>query len=431
VRHAYVAWHDGKVLPGCKNYANETGDKWTETTFPPLLPNLEVTRGFTDGAGAQYQQRETTHGTARCYADLGVRIYHDVHERYDFKGPWDGYGKESSESRRSAVRNRTATINNAMLHARHNAKAMARPKQGKSEARWRDYAADHYFHYYYRYGENEKGEPLADGHRHDDLLELAAEPVKSLMSYKHYEGGKTTRGVGDELGFAFTRRRLGCYCVPAAGASCSHTGWTGDLDRDAVTPARSSAAPRVAPQASRPRGPSAEFRQGINHGSLLCMPGDEDDETADGESIWFVNALGPQARCASRRRARSTAATPRATPHTPPSRLTTPRRPAVCAHAGEEPRNCGVRPMHANQEPLLGAGAVAEPPRAHRRGCGLLRLADRAGPHRRHAPHGRSRPRVGEGGGRQVFHVARAVRHVLRPAMTLLYCLWALLELRS
>ena len=24
------------------------------------------------------------------------------------------------------------------------------------------------------------------------------------------------------------------------------------------------------------------------------MPGDEDDETADGEDIWFVNALGPQ-----------------------------------------------------------------------------------------------------------------------------------------
>ena len=24
------------------------------------------------------------------------------------------------------------------------------------------------------------------------------------------------------------------------------------------------------------------------------MPGDEDDETADGEDIWFANALGPQ-----------------------------------------------------------------------------------------------------------------------------------------
>ena len=46
--------------------------------------------------------------------------------------------------------------------------------QEKSEARWRDYAADHYFHYYYRYGEDEKGTPLADDHRKDDLLELAA-----------------------------------------------------------------------------------------------------------------------------------------------------------------------------------------------------------------------------------------------------------------
>jgi hypothetical protein len=85
------------------------------------------------------------------------------------------------------VRHRTATINNAYLHAKHNSKAMARPKQEKSEARWRDYAADHYFHYYYRYGEDEKGSPLTDDHRNDDLLELACEPVKDMLSYKHRE----------------------------------------------------------------------------------------------------------------------------------------------------------------------------------------------------------------------------------------------------
>jgi hypothetical protein len=79
----------------------------------------------------------------------------------------------STESRHSAVRNRSAVINNAYLHAKHNAMAMAGPKQvcaprftfalplvfvltlahsrsrspltqEKSEARWRDYAADHY-----------------------------------------------------------------------------------------------------------------------------------------------------------------------------------------------------------------------------------------------------------------------------------------------
>ena len=141
VKHAFAAWHDGKVLPGCKNYEQEEGDKWTE--FTALLPLLELLRIFSDGAGAQYQQRQTTHGTACCSADTGVQISHDVHEKYDFKGPWDSYGKESTESRRSAVRNRTATINNAYLHAKHNATAMARPKQEKSEARWRDYAADH------------------------------------------------------------------------------------------------------------------------------------------------------------------------------------------------------------------------------------------------------------------------------------------------
>ena len=40
------------------------------------------------------------------------------------------------------------------------------------------YAADHYFHYYYRYGEDEHGEPAAEGHRNDDLLELSS----SLLS---------------------------------------------------------------------------------------------------------------------------------------------------------------------------------------------------------------------------------------------------------
>ena len=218
VLHAFAAWHDGKVLPSCKNYEHEEGEKWTEADFPALLPDLEDARGFTDGAFPQYQQKETTHGTARCFTDLGVRISHHIHEKFDFKGPWDAYGKESTESRRSAVRNRTAVIDNAYLHAKHNAKAMARPKQvsseagrvrangrkrlaahhslltalcaldtrptqEKSEARWRDYAADRYFHYYYRYGENEKGEPLAEGHRNDDLLELAA--VRRQLRLEH------------------------------------------------------------------------------------------------------------------------------------------------------------------------------------------------------------------------------------------------------
>ena len=129
VKHAFAAWHDGKVLPGCKNYANEEGEKLTEENFSPLLPDLEEAFGFTDGAIPQYQQKETVHGTARCFADLGVRMSHDIHEKYDFKGPWDNYGKLSTESRHSAVRNRSAVINNAYLHAKHNAMAMAGPKQ--------------------------------------------------------------------------------------------------------------------------------------------------------------------------------------------------------------------------------------------------------------------------------------------------------------
>ena len=264
----------------------------------PQAHAFSPAHNFATQAGCQYQQRETTHGTACCFAFIAVCIVHDVHERYDYKGPWDAYGKESTESRRSAVRNRTAVINNAYLHAKHNAAAMARPKQEKSEARWRDYSADCYFHYYYRYGENEQGEPLADGHRNDDLLELTADPVKSLTSFKHYEGGRTTLGVGVETGFAFSRSHLGCYCVPAAGVSCCHTGWTGALDRGVVMPARSGVARRVIPQATRRSGPSTSFREGIEEGSLLCMPGYEDDEAADDENIWFVIALGPQARLA-------------------------------------------------------------------------------------------------------------------------------------
>ena len=167
--------------------------------------------------------------------------------------------------------------------------------QEKSEARWRDYAADHYFHYYYRYGEDEKGKPLEGGYHKDDLLELAAEPVKDIMSYKYYEGGVTVGGVGQEMGFAFTRHRRGCFCVPAPGESCRHIGWTGELDRGVVMPTKPARGGAVAPQArtaTRRTGPSPAFRQSIKYSSLLCMPGDEDDETADGECIWYANALG-------------------------------------------------------------------------------------------------------------------------------------------
>ena len=172
--------------------------------------------------------------------------------------------------------------------------------QEKSEARWRDYAADHYFHYYYRYGEDETGKPMADDHRKDDLLELACDAVKDITSYKHYEGGRTAKGVGEgQAGFAFTRQRRGCHCVPAAGTSCCHGEWTGEVDKDAVKlakPARGGGgAPRPTQPAARPSGPSPAFRAGIGttH-NLLCMLGDEDDETADGEDIWFVIAKGPQ-----------------------------------------------------------------------------------------------------------------------------------------
>ena len=70
VRHAFAAWHEGKVLPGCQNYEAEEGEKWTEADFPAGLPDLEEARIFHDGAGCQYQCRETIMGTARCHADV-------------------------------------------------------------------------------------------------------------------------------------------------------------------------------------------------------------------------------------------------------------------------------------------------------------------------------------------------------------------------
>ena len=124
------------------------------------------------------------------------------------------------------------------------------------------------FHYYYRYGEDEKGTPLADDHRNDDLLELAAEAVKDITSYKHYEGGVTTRGVGAETGFAFTRQRIGCYCVPRPGASCEHSSWTGGVDKGAVMPVKPAraggGAQRVTRQAAQRKGPSPAFRASID-----------------------------------------------------------------------------------------------------------------------------------------------------------------------
>ena len=170
--------------------------------------------------------------------------------------------------------------------------------QEKSEARWRDYAADHYFHHYYRYGEDEKGAPLTDDHRKDDLIELAAEPVKDLMSYKHYEGGSTVRGVGNVEGFAFARSRRGCYCVPAQGESCSHVQWTGELDRGKVKPvsaARTGGAAAPPRAATRRGGPSVAYRNSIDDGFLLCMPGDEDVRARDRRHT--IVALPSQSPC--------------------------------------------------------------------------------------------------------------------------------------
>ena len=360
-------------------------------------------------------------------------MYSLLDSRYDFKGPWDAFGKESTECRRKAVRNRAAIINNAYLHAIHNAKVMARPAQvcgegaggergrdvaqvcagshsrsssrsrsllmqEKSEARWRDYAADNYYHHYYRYGENEEGEPLAEAHRNDDLLELAAEAVKDLMTYKHYEGGKTITGVGKETGFAFTRRRLGCYCVPAAGESCCHVGWTGELDRGVVVPASARSA------ATRPSGPPTSFREGIDMSSLLCMPGDEDDETADGESIWFVNALGVQCQdlilpfplCCR---------LPASLPCLPLTKI----GPRVSAATEEEQDDVPVRPMHAGQEPLQRPRGVARTGGADRGPRDIQGLADGTEPHRGDTSDGHVQLGVGEGGRGQVLHDAHTI----------------------
>ena len=72
----------------------------------------------------------------------------------------------------------------------------------------------------------------------------------------------------------------------------------GELDKGSVKPAGGGgggAARRATKQPAKTQsGPSKSFRDGIDDGSLCCMPGDSDDETADGESIWYVNALGPQ-----------------------------------------------------------------------------------------------------------------------------------------
>jgi hypothetical protein len=94
--------------------------------------------------------------------------------------------------------------------------------------------------------------------------------VKDVTKYKYYEGGVTASGVGAETGFAFTRRRRGCFCVPEEGERCCHRGWTGDVDRDAVMPAGGGGgggggAQRVTRQAARRSGPSAAFRASIDN----------------------------------------------------------------------------------------------------------------------------------------------------------------------
>ena len=109
-----------------------------------------------------------------------------------------------------------------------------------------------------------------------------------MTKYKYYEGGVTVSGVGAETGFAFTRRRRGCFCMPAPGASCCHGDWTRELDKGFVMPAKPGGGTQRVTRQARQRGPSSSFRGSIEDTSLLCMPaGDEDD---DEEDVWFVNA---------------------------------------------------------------------------------------------------------------------------------------------
>ena len=94
-----------------------------------------------------------------------------------------------------------------------------------------------------------------------------------MTKYKYYEGGVTVSGVGAETGFAFTCRRRGCFCVPAPGARCSHSDWTGVLDKGFVMPAKPASAGGGGTQrVTRQSGPSSTFRESIKDTSLLCMP---------------------------------------------------------------------------------------------------------------------------------------------------------------
>ena len=61
-----------------------------------------------------------------------------------------------------------------------------------------------------------------------------------------------------------------------------------------MRPARAGGNAAQTQQAPRRSGPSPAFRASIKKRTLLCMPGDSDDEAADGESVWYANALGPQ-----------------------------------------------------------------------------------------------------------------------------------------
>ena len=134
--------------------------------------------------------------------------------------------------------------------------------------------------------------------REDENIEHYRTWAANLQQQMKFIEGKTRTLLTVRKGLSDKTRELDMALRTMA---LSNKGWTGELDRGAVLPAKrggGAAAPRAAPKVARPSGPSASFRQSIVDGSLLCMPGDEEDETADGESIWYANALGPQAQSA-------------------------------------------------------------------------------------------------------------------------------------
>mmetsp|Transcript_44071 Transcript_44071/g.143012 ORF Transcript_44071/g.143012 Transcript_44071/m.143012 type:complete len:248 (-) Transcript_44071:181-924(-) len=146
---------------------------------------------------------------------------------------------------------------------------MERPLQEKFNFE-RDFEFKNYIHVLYK---------------KDDFIDLEADEVSGIRSWRLTQGGTSSRavgrgGAGGGLGYSFRSQPNVCFC---AAEKCAHGLFTGESTPHTVL---------ACTQQKTDREQATDFFGTIDKGMPLASKGDLLDSTAGGELVWFAVAKG-------------------------------------------------------------------------------------------------------------------------------------------